>query len=136
MQHWSVMTEEALSLEAAGAAGYTLSPQQLAKQTTIGYARILRAIGGRNGPGLGIACPRLPAVHVRLAGSPPGYRIRPQEAEEWLRKVLATTTGPDRVQASARDPRRRPTAQGRHQGVQPGDGEARAGGVAPMAAAR
>ena len=80
------MTEhEPIPLADAIAGGYTLSPTEFSRQTTLDPQRIKRAIRGANGPGLGMECPILPAVRVRLSGSPPGYRMRPQEAEDWLR---------------------------------------------------
>ena len=82
------MTEhDPIPLADAIEAGYTLSPAEFAEQTTLQPQRIKRAIRGANGPGLGMECPILPAAFVRLSGSPAGYRLRPEEAEDWLRQV-------------------------------------------------
>ncbi|MGH2916333.1 MAG: hypothetical protein ACRET5_10185, partial [Steroidobacteraceae bacterium] len=89
------MPEPPVSLAEATAAGYTLSPAGFAAQTTLVYVRVLRAIRGASGRGVGMECPTLPAVRVRLSGAPPGYRIRPADAERWLRAVASPWPLPD-----------------------------------------
>lgn len=83
------MTQPLPTLAEAAAAGYTISPADLAEQTTLGYPRVLRAITGNNGPGLGKRCPLLPAIQVRLPNAPAGYRTRPADVEEWLQAVTS-----------------------------------------------